>query len=129
MTIGLDIKVRIPAFLFQSVQVELERRVNSALDETAAEGQKFIAQTVSIPFPPPSAGGEPPHRRTGRLYRGIEATLNPKPFWRSIKTEAPYSIYLEFGTVRMAERPFMRPGARQVVKLAPGIFRKHLGGR
>jgi HK97 gp10 family phage protein len=62
------------------------------------------------------------------LYRDIEAGMHPKPFWRTIRSQAPYSIYLEFGTVKMAARPFMRPGARQVATLAPGVFKKHLGG-
>jgi HK97 gp10 family phage protein len=56
----------------------------------------------------PSAPGEPPNYDTGVLANNIETT-QPGPLRVQVASNAPYSAPLEFGTSRMAARPFMRP--------------------
>jgi hypothetical protein len=58
----------------------------------------------------PSAPGEPPKSDTHLLDRGIIAEL-PSPLRATVTATAPYSAALEYGTSRMAERPYMRPAA------------------
>ena len=56
----------------------------------------------------PSRPGEPPMNDTGVLHNNIE-TVMKGPLTVEISSNAPYSRALEYGTSRMAERPFMRP--------------------
>jgi HK97 gp10 family phage protein len=56
----------------------------------------------------PSAPGEPPNRDTGTLQAHLETT-NPRPLVAEVRSEAEYAAALEFGTSRMAPRPYMRP--------------------
>lgn len=56
----------------------------------------------------PSKPGEPPNNDTSVLANNIETT-QPAPLRVRVTSNAPYSAPLEFGTSRMAARPFMRP--------------------
>lgn len=56
----------------------------------------------------PSAPGEPPNQDTGVLAGNIETTRVGKLRVR-VSSKAGYSAPLEFGTSKMAARPFMRP--------------------
>lgn len=63
----------------------------------------------------PSNPGEPPNADTRLLDTSIETTIerrgnNPAVH---VTSNAPYSAFLEYGTSRMEERPFMRPAARK----------------
>jgi HK97 gp10 family phage protein len=68
----------------------------------------------------PSAPGSPPNEDTDTLRRNITVT-QVGPLHVRVASNAPYSAFLEFGTSRMAARPFMGPAARikrkEVVKL------------
>lgn len=49
---------------------------------------------------------------TGRLEEGIGLVETEFTYWTTaieIYSEAPYSVFVEFGTIKMAERPFLRP--------------------
>lgn len=56
----------------------------------------------------PSAPGEVPNRDTGNLQDHLETT-NPKQLVAEVRSEADYARALEFGTSKMAARPYMRP--------------------
>ena len=56
----------------------------------------------------PSQPGEPPNQDTGVLSGNIETTRAGR-LRVKVASEAPYSAPLEFGTSKMAARPFMRP--------------------
>lgn len=58
----------------------------------------------------PSSPGEPPNADTQVLSRNIEA-VSTGPLKAETSSNAPYSLALEYGTSKMAERPFMRPAA------------------
>lgn len=66
-----------------------------------------------------SKPGEYPKRDTGVLQAHLEAEL-VSPLVAEVRSAAPYSAALEFGTSKMAARPHMRP-ARD--KKAPEIRR------
>lgn len=58
-----------------------------------------------------SAPGEPPNNDTGVLVGNIE-TVQLTPLKVEVSSNAPYSAYLEFGSSKMAPRPFMTPAAQ-----------------
>jgi len=68
----------------------------------------------------PSEPGQPPNNFTGTLAGNIEVTRAGR-LKVEVASTALYSEYLEFGTSRMAARPFMAPAAnakrREVNKL------------
>lgn len=60
----------------------------------------------------PSAPGEPPNADTRLLDSSIETTIERiNPPLVHVTSNAPYSVALEYGTSKMAERPFMRPAS------------------
>ena len=60
----------------------------------------------------PSAAPNPPNQDTGVLANNIETVLK-EPTLVEVSSNAPYSSPLEFGTSRMAARPFMAPARDQ----------------
>lgn len=78
-------------------------------DRIKAEAQRSItAGSVSGKGHVPSAPGEAPNNDTGVLKGNIEAVLK-EPLVAEVSSNAPYAAALEFGTSKMAERPYMRP--------------------
>ena len=57
----------------------------------------------------PSAPGEPPRRRTGRLSGSIAHEVDRQQLVARVGTNVLYGKFLELGTVKMAARPFIRP--------------------
>ena len=56
-----------------------------------------------------SAPGDPPASDTGRLLGSIEMVLLDGGLAAEIGTALDYGRFLEFGTSKMAARPFLRP--------------------
>lgn len=67
------------------------------------------AGAISGPLHVPSAPGEPPNADTHQLDLSIDVRVNPGAKTVSVVSLAPYSAFLEFGTSKMAARPYMRP--------------------
>ncbi|RSV15814.1 HK97 gp10 family phage protein [Sphingomonas sp. ABOLF] len=84
-------------------------RLQSAAQASIMEG------AVSGKGHVPSRPGEPPSNDTQRLHDNIE-TVRVEPWKVQVSSNAPYSKALEFGTSKMAERPFMRPAAAKTRK-------------
>lgn len=83
--------------------------VYAGADTIRAEAHHLISRgSVSGKNHAPSKPGEPPNRDTGNLQAHLEAT-NPKPLIGQVSSKAAYSGALEFGTSKMAARPYMRP--------------------
>lgn len=71
--------------------------------------------SISGPGHIASLPGQPPNADTRYLDSNIETTIvaqNPPTV--HVTSHAFYSAFLEFGTSRMAARPFMRPATAQV---------------
>jgi len=67
-----------------------------------------------------SAPGEPPANDTGNLIGSITHTQNEDRSGvvsSSVKVLAPYGKWLEYGTVKMAERPFIRPTKEHITPI------------
>jgi HK97 gp10 family phage protein len=56
-----------------------------------------------------SAPGEPPATDTGFLVSQIYGRVDADKLGGQVESRAPYSRYLEFGTINMAARPFLFP--------------------
>lgn len=79
----------------------------------------------------PSRPGRPPNADTHLLADNIE-TNQLSPLRVEVSSNAPYSAALEFGTSRMAERPYMRPAVaktrKEIVALVRGAMSRLLRG-
>ena len=95
----------------QAIELEAERSIT----EGSVSGKNHV----------PSAPGSPPNRDTGVLDSNIETTIvSQSPPTVHVTSHAPYSAFLEFGTSKMAERPFMRPAAQKKRGDAVAIIRR-----
>ena len=56
-----------------------------------------------------SAPGEAPASDTGRLVNSITTSYDDKKLSGLVAANTEYAPYLEYGTAKMEERPFMRP--------------------
>lgn len=106
--------------------------VGGQMVETEAE-LSITRGSVSGKGHQPSAPGEPPNRDTGLLDNSIE-TVQTGPLTVEVSSNAPYSSALEYGTSKMAERPFMRPALqkeRQAVQqlIKQAVAKVARGGR
>ncbi len=94
---GQEIVRKVGTALFaagQMIQVEAQLSIT----EGAVSGKGHI----------PSRPGEPPKQDTGVLADNIETVL-VAPLRVEVSSNAPYARALEYGTSKMAERPYMRP--------------------
>ena len=57
----------------------------------------------------PSAPGEPPRRRSGRLADSVFAQRDADGLGAVVGTRLDYGMHLEFGTRTMAARPWLLP--------------------
>ena len=73
-----------------------------------------------------SAAGEPPASDKGFLVSNItsEVDVSRDEIIGIVRSSAPYSAFLEFGTVRMAARPFMQPALEKNADKIEAIFKK-----
>lgn len=124
--------------LKRMMSAETARAVTAAL-YTAGQRIELDAETsitagsVSGKNHVPSAPGQPPNADTRFLDTNIDTTVAAQnPPTVHVTSHAPYSAALEFGTSKMAERPFMRPAtarnkdrvARDVAEAVRRVNRK-----
>jgi HK97 gp10 family phage protein len=92
-----------------------------------AEAGRLITEgAVSGKHHVPSLPGEPPNEDTGTLRTHIETT-QPAPLRVEVSSNAPYAAYLEFGTSKMIERPYMRPALARKKDEVVALVRKAVG--
>ena len=72
----------------------------------AASASPARAHQASAPY-------EPPKTDSGRLVSSIAPEF-PDKLEGLARVHAPYGEYLEFGTVNMLQRPYVRPTADEV---------------
>lgn len=104
----------------------LRKRIGSVLyaagEMVAVEAQLSIsAGAVSGKNHVPSAPGKPPNYDSGVLANGIiggRAHDVPGGIGVRVTSNAPYAAHLEYGTSKMAARPYMRPAADKVAPTA-----------
>lgn len=97
-----------------------------AADRYRAEAHRAITTgSVSGRNHKPSKPGEPPMNDTGFLAKSIVVSQE-SPVVARVTATAPYAAALEFGSSKIAERPFMRPTREKVRPIAQRILRKRI---
>ena len=80
-----------------------------------------------------SAPGESPATDLGALAGSILAEPAPGELAANLVARQPYAVHLEYGTTRMAPRPFLRPAAdvasAQGSKIIMGYVQRVSGGK
>lgn len=91
----------------------LGKMIFAAADAIKTDARLSItAGSVSGAGHVPSKPGEPPKRDTGHLDTNIEA-YRTGPLSAEVRSQAEYAAHLEFGTSKMAARPYMRPAVKR----------------
>jgi len=85
-----------------------EAAVRRAVAASAARVAATAARSIRR-RPRRSAPGAPPATDTGELAREIASVIDADGPGASVESGAAHSRFLEFGTARMAARPFLRP--------------------
>lgn len=111
-------KARLKRIRGEAMVREVGKAVFAASDYLKAEAQISISTgAVSGKNHVPSAPGEPPNYDTGHLADNIE-NRKTGALTAEVSSNASYSAALEFGTSKMAARPFMQPAAQKTRKEA-----------
>lgn len=92
---------------------EAGERVKRGMIGNLADAGKFLRDQVKKSIAVhgngiPSRPGKPPHYQTGRLWRSVRWERK-NVYGVSVIANAPYGIFLEYGTSKMAARPYLRP--------------------
>ena len=92
----------------------LEPALRKALARAVAEGAADLRATARGLLDESGNGqasrpGEAPHRQSGRLRDSIFVRLGKDGLSAEVGTDLPYGRDLEFGTRRMAARPWLQP--------------------
>lgn len=109
---------------------DVSKALFAAGDIIKAEAQVSITTgAVSGINHVPSRPGEPPNEDTGALRRSIKVEQSGP---LTVKVTAGddnvnYAAFLEFGTSRMAARPFMGPAARKKKDEVVALVRRAVG--
>lgn len=90
--------------LLDALALEGERIVKMSFGTSRGSGRVYHGKIIRVT----SAPGDPPDVQTGKLLNSIYVRT-PKRGQRVIGTDVDYAPHLEFGTSKMAARPFMRP--------------------
>lgn len=90
-------------------------RAIDLVDAMALDGEAYAKRGMTVS---PSAPGEFPGVDTGALRASIH-TETTGTYSRAIATGVDYAVHLEFGTVKMAARPFMAPTAFYLQRQIP----------
>lgn len=93
-------------FIKERLRIECTQRIATA----AAQLQDAAKQNIGIQGPPRSTAGNFPHRDTGNLQENVVAIHGEtaSQVFASVGTSVPYGPHLEFGTEKMAARPWLK---------------------
>jgi len=98
----------------QDIEAPTQQTLLEAGELVRQEAMRSIREgTIRGPGHIPSLPGEPPNGNTGRLETSIEVQLRASEKTVNVIASAPYSAALEFGTARIAARPFLRPALQK----------------
>jgi hypothetical protein len=114
MSVTIELNLR----PLNSLQKNLPQRVGQTLRALAFDGEGFMKKGMGTS---PSQPGEFPGVETGKLRNSIRAEKESTFAWE-ITTDDEKAPYLEFGTSRMAPRPFMAPTLDYLAQVAPERF-------
>ena len=82
---------------------------NTAVESISSEQKTGVPYTKNGKEVRRSAAGEPPAVDSSYLVNNIFLDVDSDGLGASVESRAEYSSFLEFGTSKMAARPFMQP--------------------
>lgn len=102
----------------------LERIIRDAPGKAEQMVQKMAQDTEiiaknSMTANGPAPAGLPPAVDTGNLKNSIMAAPGVSRLTWLLLVGADYGVHLEYGTVRMAARPFVLPAVERMVSMMP----------
>lgn len=116
MTRGLvNFTIHVDLSGLETGQDNLDKIKNQVLEKMATETRDDIKDNWSPSSP--SSPGQPPAVVTGDLDKSMTARADGADW--IVKYGMIYGTFLEFGTPRMAARPFMRPAAERASRRIP----------
>jgi hypothetical protein len=113
------------------IDEQMAKLVNGALfaggelmaNEAVLSMQRGRKEVVNKKNHVPSKPGEPPAILEGDLRRGIEV-VNVAPFEVHVTSKDRKAVWLEYGTSKMAARPYFRPARDKVRDEVNDLVRK-----
>lgn len=105
--------------------LELQGNIKTSIARGPASGrtyQKYNPRRTHTA----SAPGQPPMSDTGRLVNSIEFD-KIGDLTATVGSKLTYALYLEYGTSRMAARPFFRPAVEEIRPIFMKRIEKALG--
>lgn len=109
--------------VIKSAEAIREEAIRLILD-TPKSGRIYRRGNV---FHQASAPGEPPASDTGSLVSRIEVKPVEEDVAAKVVANTKYAAFLEFGTVKMEPRPFMRPALANMRDRIMGIMKAAMG--
>ena len=98
----------------------------AALSDVAKGVSAEVRATLDQATPGASLTGAPPADPSGRLAASVSVDDDPDAVRSVVTVSAPFAQFLEFGTVRMAARPFLRPAALRAQRSAKVLLAEAL---
>ncbi len=106
-----------------AVQQAIRGHTAKLVEAAAIIVENRAKELITEPYPPASAPGQPPHRRTGRLRASIShSAVDQSTLTVRVGTNVKYGMYLELGTRKMAARPWLRPALAQSKAKIAALF-------
>lgn len=121
----ISYQVHVNKRLLVRTRADLEEQAGKLVRAIAEHGKEDIKANYTTDHVP-SAPGEPPAVRTGALRRStVTETQNAlRTGIAKILIGEYYAEFLEFGTERIAPRPFVRPAVERLVGEVANIAEK-----
>ena len=139
VTIRLEGSAELQAQL-KGLRGDIRKAVSRAVVGTALELQRNVVKSISkkgtgITYQKKnpnrthiaSAEDQPPATDTGRLKNSIEFD-KLDDLTATVGSKLTYATYLEYGTSRMAARPFFRPAVEKITPKYQGRLEKAING-
>ena len=97
------------AALPEAIRARIAAELEEAAARVAADARALLEGTSGSP----AALGRSSTDPSGILVRSIVSGRDPDSGVAVVTVDTPYAAALEYGTARMAARPFLRPAAAQ----------------
>lgn len=111
------------ANMLTEAALETHKNAITSIKEGPANGRTYKRRTITHQA---SAAGDAPKTDTGALVRNI--TFEKSSMTVGSRKDAPHGFWLEFGTSKMAARPWLQPAFDKMTKwfdsmIAHGVYR------
>ena len=99
-------------------KAEVKRGIRDATLAIERDAKRLIGQAGDQPSSP----GRPPHQVTGELLASVSHEFEDEGLTGVVGTDLPHGRWLEFGTSKMAARPWLRPALNGVISRIEEFF-------